>query len=154
MRRASVLVDAEDPHAVELGQLGQKDAEQGGRVDDEVRGVVFGVKAGEEVPGREREAPGELRAAPTLPSTRTGGILGASLVLPLQNGTSQLGNPLQPQDLSVPGRLCQQKPSGPAVRPRHPPEPPPPCPPASFSGTHSTTGEMLRNLREEVHCVP
>lgn len=45
----SVLVDAEEPHAVELGQLGQEDAEQGGRVDHEVCGVVLGVEAGEEV---------------------------------------------------------------------------------------------------------
>lgn len=93
---ASVLVDTKDPHAVELGQLGQKDAEQGGRVDDKVHRVVFGVEAGEEVPGGERETLGELCVAPTLPTASTGGISGALLVFPAQNSALQLGNPLDP----------------------------------------------------------
>lgn len=94
---------------MELGQLGQKDAEQGGRVDDEVRRVVFGVEAGEEVPGQgERETPGELSVAPTLAAAGTGGgISYASLAFPAQNSTSQLGNPpLQPLGPSPPGQLC------------------------------------------------
>lgn len=45
----SVLVNPKDPHAVQLGQLGDEDREQGRRVDHEVGLVVFGVEAGEYV---------------------------------------------------------------------------------------------------------
>lgn len=35
---------------MELRQLGKKDAEKGACVDQEVGGIVFGVKAGQNVP--------------------------------------------------------------------------------------------------------
>lgn len=44
--RRSVLVDAKDPHAVELRQFGDQDAHEGDGVDDEVYPVVLGVKTG------------------------------------------------------------------------------------------------------------
>lgn len=49
---ASVFIDAEQTHPVELGQLGKKDAQEGACVDQEVGGIVFGVKAGQDVPKR------------------------------------------------------------------------------------------------------
>lgn len=79
----SVLVDAEEPHAVELGQLGQEDAEQGGRVDHKVRGVVLGVEAGEEVPGGGREGARGLFCAALLPWGQGGDFGGASLLFPV-----------------------------------------------------------------------
>lgn len=51
---ASVFIDAEQTHSVELRQLGKKDAQKGACVDQEVGGVVLGVKAGQNVPGRGR----------------------------------------------------------------------------------------------------
>lgn len=83
--QGSVLVDAEEPHAVELGQLGQEDAEQGGRVDHEVRGVVLGVEAGEEVPGG-REGGHGLFCAALLPRGQGrdfwGGLAAVSCIKP------------------------------------------------------------------------
>lgn len=37
---------------MELRQLGQKDTKKGACVDQEVGGIVFGVKAGQDVPKR------------------------------------------------------------------------------------------------------
>lgn len=45
----SVFVDTEDADTMELRQLGQEDAQQGGGIDDEVYGVIFGIKAGQDV---------------------------------------------------------------------------------------------------------
>lgn len=50
---ASVLINPKDPHAVQLGQLGDEHREQGERVDHEMGPVVFGVEAGQYVPGSE-----------------------------------------------------------------------------------------------------
>lgn len=41
---------------MELRQLGEQDAEEGRCVDYKMCRVVFGIKAGEEVTGRETEA--------------------------------------------------------------------------------------------------
>lgn len=45
----SVLINAEDPHTVQLRQLRDEHSEQGNRVDHKVDSVVFGVEAGEDV---------------------------------------------------------------------------------------------------------
>lgn len=37
---------------MELRQLGQEDTKKGARVDQEVGGIIFGVKAGQKVPER------------------------------------------------------------------------------------------------------
>ncbi len=42
----SVLINPEDPHAVQLGQLGDEHSEQGNRVDHKMHPIVFGVEAG------------------------------------------------------------------------------------------------------------
>lgn len=42
----SVLINSKDPHAVQLGQLGDEHGEQGNGVDDKMDPVVFGVEAG------------------------------------------------------------------------------------------------------------
>lgn len=42
----SVLVNPKDPHAVELGQLGDEYSEQGNSVDNKMGPIVFGVEAG------------------------------------------------------------------------------------------------------------
>ena len=46
----SVLINPKDPHAVELGKLGDEDGEQGDGVDHKMDSVVFGVEAGQDVP--------------------------------------------------------------------------------------------------------
>lgn len=48
----SVLIDPEEADAVQLWQLGNEHGEQRYRVDHEVHAVVFGVKAGEDVPAQ------------------------------------------------------------------------------------------------------
>lgn len=93
----SIFVDAKDPHAVELRQLGQEDAEQGGGVDHEVRGVVLGVEAGEEVTGEGVRCRLVLYH-PTLPQTRYFRWFAAVL----KPSTPQLGELSKLQDLSVP----------------------------------------------------
>lgn len=50
----SVLVDPEEPDAVQLRKLRDEHGEQRHRVDDEVDPVVFGVEAGEEVATEEK----------------------------------------------------------------------------------------------------
>lgn len=49
---ASVFIDPEQTHSMELRQLGQKDTKKGACVDQEVGGIIFGVKAGQKVPKR------------------------------------------------------------------------------------------------------
>lgn len=61
-RCASVLVDPEESHSVELRQLGQEDAEQRAGVDEEVCGIVFRVKAGQNVPVTRHRKQNDLRA--------------------------------------------------------------------------------------------
>lgn len=39
---------------MELRQLGQKDSKKGDCVDKEVSGIIFGVKAGQNVPARRQ----------------------------------------------------------------------------------------------------
>lgn len=53
-RASSVLVNPEEPDAVQLRELGDEHGEQRHRVDDEVDPVVLGVEAGEEVPTEDR----------------------------------------------------------------------------------------------------
>lgn len=43
---ASVLINAEDPHTVQLRQLRDEHGEQRHRVDHKMDAVVFGVEAG------------------------------------------------------------------------------------------------------------
>lgn len=43
----SVLINAEDPHAVQLRQLRDENSEQRNCVDHKMHPVVFGVEAGE-----------------------------------------------------------------------------------------------------------
>lgn len=42
----SVLINPEDPHTVQLGQLGDEHSEQGNGVDHKMDPIVFGVEAG------------------------------------------------------------------------------------------------------------
>lgn len=42
----SVLINPEDPHAVQLGQLGDEHREQGDSVDQKMGPIIFGVEAG------------------------------------------------------------------------------------------------------------
>lgn len=52
--RSSVFIDPEQTHSMKLRQLGEKDTKKGACVDQEVSGIVFGVKAGQHVPKREQ----------------------------------------------------------------------------------------------------
>lgn len=52
LNSASVFIDTKQTHFMELRQLGQKDTKKGACVDQEVGGIVFGVKAGQDVPKR------------------------------------------------------------------------------------------------------
>ncbi len=49
----SVLINPEDPHTVQLGQLGDEYSEQGNGVDHKMGPIVFGVEAGEYIPESE-----------------------------------------------------------------------------------------------------
>lgn len=51
----SVLINPKDPHAVQLGQLGDEYSEQGNSVDHKMDPVVFGVEAGEDVQDDRRD---------------------------------------------------------------------------------------------------
>lgn len=42
----SVLINPKDPHAMQLGQLGNEYSEQGDSVDHKMGPIVFGVEAG------------------------------------------------------------------------------------------------------------
>lgn len=142
----SVFVDAKDPHAVELRQLGQEDAEQGGGVDHEVRGVVLGVEAGEKVTGEGVRCRLVLYH-PTLPQTRYFRWLAAVSCIKTQH-------PSVGRTFQTPGPVCGEAAlnTPAAALLGTPPRSPVPC--SAQNSTHSTTGEMLRNLREEVHCIP
>lgn len=52
---SSVLINPEDPHAVQLGQLGDEHGQQGHGVDHKMHPVVFGVEAGQYVSEEEEE---------------------------------------------------------------------------------------------------
>lgn len=51
-----VFVDSKETDPMELGQLRQQYAEQWGSVDDEMRSVVFGIEAGQQVEYNRRDA--------------------------------------------------------------------------------------------------
>lgn len=50
----SVLINPKDPHAVQLGQLGDENGQQGNGVDHKMDPVIFGVEAGENIPEYRR----------------------------------------------------------------------------------------------------
>lgn len=45
----SVFVDPKYPYSVKLRQLWEDDAKKGGCVDEEMRGIIFGVETGEDI---------------------------------------------------------------------------------------------------------
>lgn len=49
-----ILVDAENPHSVQLRQLGDQDAQERGRVYDKVRRVILCVETCQEVAAKQK----------------------------------------------------------------------------------------------------
>lgn len=55
IRVIALTAGVEEPHAVEVGKFGEEDDGQSRQVDDKVRRIVLGVKAGQNEPAREEQ---------------------------------------------------------------------------------------------------